>query len=98
MAGLGPVCPDGGTCHHRCPARRDFCPECGQPVRDHTGWGLGGCSLTDNGAALRAKDQVGAAACFRVLYCGPLSNVYPGDSWPDEVRAEHADEKRTGVL
>lgn len=26
-------------------------------------------------------------ACYRVLTCGPLSGVYPGDQWPDEVVA-----------
>jgi hypothetical protein len=41
-------CPDGGTCHHKCP---------------------------------------GAASCFRVAYCGPLSGVFPGDEWPGEARA-----------
>ena len=24
--------------------------------------------------------------CFRVLCCGPLSGVYPGDAWPQDVR------------
>jgi len=41
------VCPDGGTCHHKCP---------------------------------------GAIQCFRVLACGPLSGVFPGDRWPEEAR------------
>jgi hypothetical protein len=25
--------------------------------------------------------------CFRVRHAAPLSGVYPGDRWPDEVRA-----------
>lgn len=29
------------------------CPECGEPADAHTGWGCGGCSLTDNGVAVR---------------------------------------------
>jgi hypothetical protein len=29
-----------------------------------------------------------AGPCFRVLCCGPLSGVYPGDAWPQGVRAE----------
>ncbi|GAA1281742.1 hypothetical protein [Saccharothrix xinjiangensis] len=29
--------------------------------------------------------------CFRVAAAGPLSGVFPGDRWPDQVRAEHAD-------
>jgi hypothetical protein len=28
-----------------------------------------------------------ATACFRVRWMGPLSGVYPGDQWPDDVRA-----------
>jgi NTP pyrophosphatase (non-canonical NTP hydrolase) len=28
--------------------------------------------------------------CFRVRYCGPLSGVFPGDSWPEDVRAAGA--------
>lgn len=27
--------------------------------------------------------------CFRVQYCGPFSNVYPGDDWPTELREHH---------
>lgn len=30
-----------------------------------------------------------AAECFRVRACGPLSNVFPGDRWPDHVLAAH---------
>jgi len=26
------------------------------------------------------------AACWRVSTCGPLSGVFPGDRWPEEVR------------
>jgi hypothetical protein len=33
-------------------------------------------------------------ACFRVQYCGPLSNKYPGDTWPDEIKAKHPIEPR----
>lgn len=29
------------------------CPECGGEPDAHTGWGLGRCSLTDNGVAGR---------------------------------------------
>jgi hypothetical protein len=29
------------------------CPECGQEVGVHTGWGAIGCSLSDNGVAQR---------------------------------------------
>lgn len=29
--------------------------------------------------------QCGSGPCFRVAGCGPLSNVYPGDQWPDSV-------------
>ena len=28
----------------------------------------------------------GPGSCFRVTCCGPLSGVYPGDTWPTEVR------------
>jgi hypothetical protein len=27
--------------------------------------------------------------CFRVRYAGPLTGVYPGDDWPDEIKAAH---------
>lgn len=27
--------------------------------------------------------------CFRVEKCGPLSNVYPNDEWPDDVKVSH---------
>lgn len=27
--------------------------------------------------------------CFRVTACGPMSGVYPGDRWPQEVRKAH---------
>lgn len=27
--------------------------------------------------------------CFRVLACGPLSDVFPGDDWPEEVVRAH---------
>ena len=41
------------------------CPECGNPVSAHGGWGGPGCSLTDNGAAARIAqyqaDQENAA-------------------------------------
>lgn len=30
-----------------------------------------------------------AEACFRVLTCGPLSGSFPGNTWPEEMRAEH---------
>jgi hypothetical protein len=30
------------------------------------------------------------SVCFRVKYCSPLSGVYPGDDWPESVRAKHA--------
>lgn len=33
--------------------------------------------------------QCPPSACFRVRTCGPLSNVFPGDAWPEEVRREH---------
>ena len=32
----------------------------------------------------------GATGCRRVRTCGPLSGVYDGDDWPDEVLAKHA--------
>jgi hypothetical protein len=32
---------------------RGLCPECGGTVTQHTGWGRGDCSLTDNGVAER---------------------------------------------
>lgn len=32
-----------------------LCPECGHQTDDHTGWGLGSCSLTDNGVAQRIE-------------------------------------------
>lgn len=28
-------------------------------------------------------------ACFRVQCCAPLSNVYPNDRWPDDVKLAH---------
>lgn len=30
-----------------------LCPECGHSGDDHTGWGLGSCTLTDLGVAER---------------------------------------------
>lgn len=27
-----------------------------------------------------------ASRCSRVIDCGPLSGVYPGDRWPEDVR------------
>jgi hypothetical protein len=27
------------------------------------------------------------AGCFRATWCGPLSGVFPGDRWPEDVRA-----------
>lgn len=27
--------------------------------------------------------------CWRVRTCGPLSGVFPGDRWPDDVEAAH---------
>lgn len=30
-----------------------------------------------------------ADQCFRVGACDPLTGVYPGDEWPDRVRADH---------
>lgn len=30
--------------------------------------------------------------CWRVIHCGPLSGVYPGDDWPDEIRKQHETE------
>lgn len=32
-----------------------------------------------------------AAACWRVRTCGPLSGVFPGDEWPQEIVELHAD-------
>lgn len=32
---------------------KGLCPECGQKVSEHTGWGSPGCGLTDSGAAER---------------------------------------------
>jgi len=32
--------------------------------------------------------------CYRVRVAGPLSGVYPGDRWPDEVRAANGAEPR----
>lgn len=32
---------------------KGLCPECGHKTSDHDGWGGPGCSLTDNGVALR---------------------------------------------
>lgn len=32
-------------------------------------------------------------ACFRVACCGPLSGVFPGDEWPDEVREQHGQKR-----
>jgi hypothetical protein len=35
--------------------------------------------------------ECGRGGCFRIDWAGPLSGVYPGDVWPEEVReAEHA--------
>lgn len=31
-----------------------------------------------------------AEKCFRVNTCEPLSGVFPGDTWPEGVRAQHA--------
>jgi hypothetical protein len=33
--------------------------------------------------------------CFRVHWAGPLSSVFPGDKWPDDVVASHPE---SGVL
>jgi hypothetical protein len=37
--------------------RNGTCPECGRPADEHSGWGLPGCSLTDNGVAQRIYAQ-----------------------------------------
>jgi hypothetical protein len=37
--------------------RHNLCPECGNRIRDHDGWGGPGCSLTDNGVAARIAKQ-----------------------------------------
>jgi hypothetical protein len=38
--------------------------------------------------------QCEPSACFRVRNCGPLSVAnYPGNRWPDDVQAQHADRK-----
>jgi len=39
----------------------------------------------DGGVCHHECEQRGDG-CFRVAFCGPLSNVYPGDTWPDTVR------------
>lgn len=36
-------------------------------------------------------------ACFRVLSAGPLSGVYPGDRWPDLVRATALRARADGI-
>lgn len=33
--------------------------------------------------------------CFRVLHAGPLSGVYPGDTWPEQLRFDHAAHRST---
>lgn len=35
--------------------------------------------------------------CYRVRVAGPLSGVYPGDRWPDEVRAANGVERPRAV-
>jgi hypothetical protein len=39
-------------------------------------------------------------SCFRVQSCGPLSGVYPGDTWPVDIQRDHAvsDEHWSGGL
>ena len=38
---------------------RGMCPECGNPVSKHDGWGgPNGCYLTDNGAAQRIAEYL----------------------------------------
>lgn len=40
-------------------------------------------------------------ACFRVLLAGPLSGIYPDDTWPADIRTEHKalnETAGTGVL
>lgn len=31
-----------------------------------------------------------ALACFRVHWCGPLSGIFPGGTWPEHVVARYA--------
>ena len=38
----------------------------------------------DGGACHHGCD----AECFRVLYCGPLSDVFPSDEWPSAIVAD----------
>jgi NTP pyrophosphatase (non-canonical NTP hydrolase) len=45
-------------------------------------------SCPDGGTCHHLCRQDGS--CFRVRYCGPLSGVFPGDSWPEDVRAAEA--------
>ncbi|QWY81954.1 hypothetical protein SEA_SICARIUS2_49 [Arthrobacter phage Sicarius2] len=31
--------------------------------------------------------------CFRVNNCGPLSGVFDGNEWPDDIKTQHAERK-----
>lgn len=33
--------------------------------------------------------QCTAGPCWRVAACGPLSGVFPGDRWPEDIKREH---------
>lgn len=35
------------------------------------------------------RDPTKGRPCWRVRTCGPLSNVFPGDDWPEETKRSH---------
>ena len=37
-------------------------------------------------------------SCFRVKYAGPLSGVYPNDTWPESIATAYNREKRDDRL
>lgn len=51
-------------------------------------------SCPDDGACHHAC----AERCWRVSHAEPLSDVFPGDEWPAEVLADHADHAEPGAF
>jgi hypothetical protein len=50
-------------------------------------WDHGGRACPDGGTC---HHECGAARCFRVDTCEPLSGVFPGERWPDVVHTLNA--------
>lgn len=52
---------------------------------DEVGGVLNGKIMCPDGGTCH-HECPGAAQCFRVLACAPLSGVFPDDRWPEEAR------------